>query len=394
MYRDELKKIEYYKQYLIDQYLKQGKLISKNELEKKINDLNLKIAVFSQAYIDNGENLDLEKFQAQKEDIYRDLAILYEIVFDLAKERLSKVQARIEYAVNYLNEIAKKYQYRNALESVGIFGDTVYYATNGFDQSYDNGTVKINLGSLTIKSGTYLTCTLGCQEFEEERAVFYLDNYSVSDYFYNKNMLTILGNYEIKTYDYSLEENTSTSFKISLEDFTPDENNQYNIFGGKNVIRVFNPDDGSVQFVNKIENVPFIADQNCEITFYIYGSKNVIFDFNDKYEEKSFSGYEIKTPKQRQKVYIKAQAGFILDFSTDGTLYANKTQGYIEEGELYSNNGFGTITDFMVEEMAFGEPIQINDAVVEIKNAANTFYDINYILIKETQISELDSDNL
>ena len=84
----------------------------------------------------------------------------------------------------------------------------------------------------------------------------------------------------------------------------------------------------------------------------------------------------------------------MLDFSTDGVLYAHKEPGYIKDDQLYSQNGFGTITDFMMEELAFGKPITINDAHVEIENPYSSFYDINYISIKETQVSELDSDEL
>lgn len=395
MYKDEIKKIEYFKQRLIDQYLKLGKVISKNELEKKLEDFDLKLSIFKQAYIENGEKLDLEKFQEQKKDIYLDLKIIYEIIFDLAKNRLAKTQAKIEYTINYLQEKAKQFEYRNALESIGIFGNTLYYATNGFNQLYTNGTIKIPLGSLDIKSGTYVMGTIGSNEFKNnERVIFHFDDYVVSDYFYNKDLLTILGNYDIKTYDFYLEENTNTSFKIDLDNFVPEENNQYYIFGGKNMIKIYNPETGEQKYIEKIENVPYMVDTDCIVSFYIYGSKKIVFDINDKYDNKSFNGYEINTPKQRQKITIKANIGFILDFSTDGTVYADKTQGYIENKELYSNNSFGDIIDFMIEELAFGSSIHIDNAYVEIKNAVNTFYDINYLLIKETQISELDSDLL
>ncbi|MDQ9726303.1 hypothetical protein RFX65_19450, partial [Acinetobacter baumannii] len=60
---------------------------------------------------------------------------------------------------------------------------------------------------------------------------------------------------------------------------------------------------------------------------------------NDKIDNKSFDGYRINSPKQRQKIYIKAKQGFVFDLSTDGTVYAEKHIGYIENKELYSKSG-------------------------------------------------------
>lgn len=397
MYKDEIKKVEYYKEQIINEYLKNGKLLSKNEIQQKIDAIDLKLAIFKQGYIYNGETLNLEKFQDQKRDLYKDLKILYELIYETAYDRLSKIQAKLEYKINYLNEITKKYKYRTAIESIGVYGDNVYYATNGFKQYYSNGKIIIDLGSLSIKSGSYLACMLNSNELiHNEKVIFHFDDKKVNEYSYNKDLLTILGNYNIKTYDFSIEENTNTSFKVTTgdENFKPDKNSKYNIFGGKDKIKVFYPNTGKTEFIEKIENVPFVAKENCEITFYIYGAKDIAFDINDKYDYKSFSNYENKSPKQRQKIYIKALQGFMLDFSTDGVLYAHKEVGYIKDDQLYSQNGFGTITDFMIEELAFGEPITINDAHVEIENPYSSFYDINYISIKETQVSELDSNEL
>lgn len=399
MYKDEIKKIEYYKQQIISEYLKIGKLLSKNELQKKLDDIDLKIAIFKQGYIDNGENFNVEKFLDQKNDIYLDLKILYELMYEFATEKLVKTQAKIEYTIDYLNEIAKKYKYKTALESIGIYGDSIYYKTNGFTQYYDKGSVIIDLGSLSIKSGAYVACMLGCSDSEftgNETVLFNFDDKRVSDYSYNKDLLVIEGNYQINTYDFKLEETTNTSFKISLDDdFAPNSENKYNIFCGKDKIKVYYPDSNVTKYVDKIENIPFTSERYCEITFYVYGANEITFDINDKYDYKSFGNYENKSPKVRQKIYIKAQSGFVLNFVTDGTLYADKTTGYIDNSNLYSQKGFGNdVTDFMIEEIAYGEPVEIGNAYVEIKNAQSTFYDIDYISIKQTQVSELDSDDL
>ena len=117
MYKDEIKKAEYYKEQIINEYLKNGKLLSKNEIQKKIDAIDLKLAIFKQGYIYNGETLNLEKFQDQKQDLYKDLKILYELMYETAYDRLSKIQAKLEYKINYLNEITKKYKRPQMMEN-------------------------------------------------------------------------------------------------------------------------------------------------------------------------------------------------------------------------------------------------------------------------------------
>ena len=58
---------------------------------------------------------------------------------------------------------------------------------------------------------------LGCDEFShDEKVIFHFDDKKVSDYTYNKDLLSIVGNYNIEIHDFSIEENTNTAFKITL----------------------------------------------------------------------------------------------------------------------------------------------------------------------------------
>jgi hypothetical protein len=46
LYLDQLKKIEVYKKRIVDQYLQEGKIIDKLQLQKKIDEIDTKVAVF------------------------------------------------------------------------------------------------------------------------------------------------------------------------------------------------------------------------------------------------------------------------------------------------------------------------------------------------------------
>lgn len=397
MYKDEIKKIEYYKELLMNSYLKDGEVLNNYELQKKIDDINTKLAVFQEGYIENGETLDVEKLNSQKKDIYTDLKFLYELMYETARKRLTKIHTKIKSDINYLNEIADKYKTRTAIESIGIYGKTAYYATNGFDQYYNNGSVIANLGSLKIDSGSYLACLIDSDEFDgSEDIIFNFDDkYQVRDYASSRNLLVFPGNYQINRYKTTIQENTTTEFEVSpTDDFAPLESAKYYLFAKKDNISITKLVNGYTSYVEKNNNIVYEADEDCDIDFYVYGASYINIEMNDEYENKSFDNNNIATPKTRQKIHIRANKGFIFDLDTDGELYADKTSCFIKNNKLYTSNSYGTNEEEnLLEEVEYGDPVEFEDVTVEIKNKDNTFYDIGFIMIKTTQ-TVMDGDDL
>jgi hypothetical protein len=113
---------------------------------------------------------------------------------------------------------------------------------------------------------------------------------------------------------------------------------------------------------------------------------------NNNYLYKNFDGYIIKTPKQRQKITIDAEAGFVFDLITDGRVFADYSPCIIKNNEIYSMSNFNDVTNYMIEEIYCGDPEVFDDVYIEISNTDTTFYDINYVAIKQIQISELDGE--
>ena len=89
-YLEELEKKNYYRNYLVNEYIEKGTLIDKAKLEEKLAAIDTKLVIFSQGYIEEGEPLNIEKFNDQKHDLYIDLSILYKSLFRLAQERSLK----------------------------------------------------------------------------------------------------------------------------------------------------------------------------------------------------------------------------------------------------------------------------------------------------------------
>ena len=95
LYLDEIEKIKYYKQKILDKYVDQGIVPNKEKVQTAMDRIDKKIAVFAQSYIKSGSDFDTTKFNEQKQDIYRDLVILYTVLYKLIEEHVDKVQENI-----------------------------------------------------------------------------------------------------------------------------------------------------------------------------------------------------------------------------------------------------------------------------------------------------------
>jgi len=103
----------------------------------------------------------------------------------------------------------------------------------------------------------------------------------------------------------------------------------------------------------------------------------------------NYTGDEILSPAQRQKIVMRGDT-FSFDIQTDGILYAEKVPTTVQDDKLKIHRNYTDITDYMVEHISYGEDKTFENVRVIINNATHTFYDINYIVIKQARISELE----
>lgn len=391
LYLDEIEKMAYYKQKIIDLYLDKGFVIDKNKLQSKLDQIDMKLSIFRDRYVANGETMDIEKFNEQKHDIYIDLCILYRVAYKIAEERLASLQHHIDCELQAIGEKAKEYSNRNQLETLSIYGDSIYFATNGFKQEYKDGEVTINLGPIKVPSGSYLACILDCDETDPEDVLFVFDEkLQAADYNYTKRYIKVLGNYNIRTETINKSEESLTAFTMETVNINP--NSTYNVYAGENKVKIYQNDSHISKYIDKVPNISLVADTDCDISFYVYGASFIRFNHNSRVVYKSFAGYEITSPKYRQKILMSVKAGFLLDVATDGIIYADKQRCIVGENMLVCPTGYENIYDFMVEEIAYGEDVVFDNVKVVAKNATATFFDVNYIAIKQAQISELDGE--
>ena len=389
MYKDEIEKIKYYRAAIIDKYKKQGVIIDKNKLQQQIDKLDTKIAIFSQRYIQSGSEFDVEKFNAQKEDIYKDLCVLYKVFYDLIQENITSVQAYIKCNLAALEEKAKKFKYLVDSESVSVYGKTVYHATNNFDQYYDDGQEVINLGKVSIPSGSIIACLLSSGEVEQKNIEFVFDDKNmVSAYGYNKDTLKIVGNYIVNNDKQKLDSIKFDRHNIKTA-LSLNKDNTYRLYLNKDKITIKNLDTNITGYVDKVAGINYTTKDHEEIHCYIYGASYIELNENHTPEYRNIHTTSISNPSKIQEILIRAEHGYVFNIITDGEVYADKKDAYINNAKFMINEDVNNITDYMIEEINNSTDTVFDNVKVIINNANQSIYDIDYIVIKAMQLEDI-----
>ena len=390
LYIDQIEKRNYYKDKLVNEYLAKGRIIDKEKLDAMLENEDTKLSVFNEVFIEEGETLDTEKFNSQHQDLLNDLEILYRVLYKILDNRLVNIEEKVRCRLVELDNKVKEYKNKAFLENLGVKGNTLYFAANGFKQEYKDGRIIVDLGTIAIPSGSYIAAIFKSDEIEADKTVFkFDDDTQIKNYLQDKDYLKILGNYKISTKKYTLAGSTPSSFNLQIE---PEPNSFYYIYLSENKIRVTYDGSGVVQYFGKVDRVPFRLGKDGLISFYVYDASYLYISTQGEASYKSFDGYEIESPKRRQKIEIKAEAGFEFDIATDGIIYADMQEARKENNKLICLIPHPEIEDYMVETIAYGEDVVFKNVEVIVESQNTTFLDIDYIAIKQRSISEIEGE--
>lgn len=390
VYIDQAEKKSHYQDRIVNEYLEKGRIIDKEKLEEKLLSEDTKLSIFNQEYIEEGEILDTDKFNRQNRDLACDLAILYRTLYRILDTKIANIEERIKCRLSELDRAAREYKNKASLDSIGTGGNTLYFASGGFKQRYDNGRVIIDLGKVVVPSGSYIACVLQSDEAQADKTFFrFSEDMQIRNYLADKEYLKIPGNYKINTQKITVAGADSSSFAFSIE---PETNSFYYIYPGENKLKVTYDGRGTADYIEKNDRVPFRLERDGLISFYVYNASYIYISTQGEASYKSFDGYEIEAPKKRQKIEMRAEAGFEFDVATDGTIYSDFKEARIEDNKILCPSGQHGIEDYMVETIAYGEDVVFQNVEVIVESKDTTFLDIDYLAIKQCRISELEGE--
>lgn len=388
MYAEELAKINYYKERIIKEFAKNGIHPDNTMIKKRLEKIDKSIAIYQPYSRVTGEYFDAKEFNEDIRQVYADLKILYQLAYDLCVKDMNELQSYAETHLTQLETLAQHYQRKTQMELNGTYlGKTIYFQTYGYKISGDNGVRTIDLGSVDITPGGKLACIFEPKEQTPQLSdVSFVftdkdDNtLSCSPYELNKDTLTIPGKSKITTYSYTPPTGSkiTSSFQLTPEGLTPTMDNTYLIYSGKDRICTGTYDK---IFTYKTSGVALNLTKSGKTTFYILNGTYIQFDFKEEPISKNFNGTSIKNMGDHKKIIIEHGDNFIMDFTTDGTIYASCEYGTVKNGALYYP-GATNLTDFMIEEYSAADKAPYQAKVI-VNNSYESTFRINAIAIKE-----------
>lgn len=385
MYSEHLLKIKAKKGEIEHLLMLQGKHPHKAYVDRLLADIDTKLALIDYKKVAKGTLFDTKKFNEDINAIYEDLHILFLLIDEMAIKKYAELEGYVNGYLLSLEADADRadLKAREELEATTLNADVAYFG-DASELSYNNEIACIYCGLLNFRPQSKVFGTVTGTGFELEDVVFEIGDKRISDYNFSGETLKLGGEVSKNYYTYepSPQDATHSSFRVAVQDLVADESYIYEIYGGKNLIKV--QPEGRLTYLEELQaDKSYYAEANTTYTFYLHDATHIDFDFNTEPLAKNFTSYSnsglLRDEFTKYEFTMKKGAAFTI--ITDGVTYATKEEPSVSGDELYIANG--TIAkDFYVIETVPGEDLYL-EAKVYIYNAQEEYLDIKSVAIKE-----------
>lgn len=386
MYKDQIYKLEYYKQRLIGKSLALGEYLNEGSLFTALDDYETQFSLFKHKYIQSGSKLDVKDFNNELSVLYNDLLILYKVVYEITVTNFNKTKEIISIKLNDLERIADQYYSRCKLETIAIFGDTLVYQAGNFDITNKNGKSYIQLPEFTTYEGATLAFLANIENLENANAVLELTpSQNIQNYESNENLFIVPGSPEIKTKFFELDSSNKYNGSFMLE-HNPDNayQNQYYIYSGKDMMFV-NGKYISISEYNKTEYTGIY-----DIELYIYNATQADFNFSLEPIKSNIDNHYVTIKDRVQKFTFRMQPYSHLSIQTNGIVFCAVDKCRVKENKLYSKTFYENVYSYMLETISYNKEVVYEKPVAVIDNPTNKEIKIKSLAVKQNRYSDYD----
>jgi hypothetical protein len=391
VYKDIEEKIKFHKERIIRDFIKKGIYPSNVLIAELLNEIDQSIALFVHDDIEEGSNFDTSKYNNELNLIYKDLKILYDILYKVTIEDYISLKAFADSHMLELESVSEMYKKKAEMEiNSTSLGNTILFKHGSFNVNTDTNPLVLNLGTVKVNKGSVVSCIVNANNVPADSVTFNLSKenevLTANAYNYNGDQITIPGAVNIKTYTTTIPEDKNAKVPVKMDiDSSTSDLSTYAIFAAKNSILLKNYNNITQKTVslNVLNQSSFYLQNRCYIDFYIVGGNTITFKFNKKPISANFplDNYIVSNLNRVHHFVIEGDIGFALSFEIDkGDVYAIKDNGYKMNDELYFSKLDG-IKDFYIEEYSVGEPDEYN-AYISIKDCDDTI-GVETVMIKE-----------
>ena len=397
MYDDELLKLDFYKQYIIKEFIRNGIYPNDNAVQQKINDIDLSLALFKHLNIKEGINFDTEQYNKEIMLLYQDLCFLYNLLQQIIITKYNGLQ---QFAYSHLEDLNNKAAEcaLRVKEEIGTtsIGNTLFFKHNGFNISSDNNILTIDCGAVKLNPFTKIACLCDIDNIDYSHLICDFkndtDEFTVPVYNYNQDTIIIPGDANFTNFTMILNNNQIINGPIQITTIeTINMNDEYLIFGAKDNINIMDYTVSSNSLVNKPTDSGAVSvNTNSTIDFYVIGANKITFWFSEKPIHANFSldNYIVTITNHIQHFTMDVNAGFSFKFTIDtGNVYAIKSNGIVQNNNLYYE-GNTIVKDFYVEHYGAGDGIDYN-LKLNIYVNDDSIPIVNSVTVKELSTGEV-----
>lgn len=395
MYLDIEKKIEFYKNRIISEFLKIGIYPKDNLIQSEINNIDLGLSIFKAKRIESGEYFKSKEFNEQLNMIYQDLKILYDLLYEITIKEFSSIKAFAECHLEELETKARMYKLRSDQEmNSTLLGKTILFQSDSFVFTSVNNIKIIDLGYFKVHKGAQLACLLDAANIEANKVIFEIKNNDMdlksNLYNYNQDFMVIPGSLKNTSYKYVMLPDQKIDYPILMDLDKAEANfkNSYVIFSGKNKLltkTIVDEVNTNSDLINKNEILGRSLQGKTYIDFYVLNGDTITFKFNKNPISTNFKldkNSQVTNLKPVQHFFIEADKGFSFDFTINkGEIYAIKTKGIVKNKKLYCNTNYD-VREFHIIEQEPGEEVTVR-GYLSVYNDDGSPIELKYIAVKE-----------
>ena len=394
-YQDVVLKAAFYKEQIIRGLVKNGQKLNSSVIDSKLKEIDLYLSIYRETDVKPNKNFDVKKFNQDMFYVYSDLKILYKILFETS---VTEFNALKSFANSYVNELTSRANdCKNKVDaktSITALGNTLSVVTNKelTDADKESGVYKLNLGNISSKAGKKLALVIEGNNLVNADIVLKLTGYdgtvlSLDPYSINEDTITVPGDKDSTIYSaaQNKDEVSTGSILMSIKDFIANDTYSYSIYAGENKF-LYTDDYGNTSYISYTNASEALLASKGNISFYIYNSntdKKTSFYSSCKFPWSNFNQGDAEALSEKSFISFDCDYSTIVNFSTNGKIFAQKKDGTVINGKLYYPQKETELTDFYIVEEKPGEE-KAYAAVLEIQPGLdNVVQAVKYAAIKE-----------
>lgn len=381
MYKDEIKKIEYFKQKIVNMYLARGEYANESMIESELSSFNERLSVFKYKYIEDHTKLNVEQYNEELCAIYQDLKILYETLYELQVKEFNKRKRMVAQRLAYIGSIAREYYHRSRLETISIFGDTLVYESGDYNYEYKDGFTYIKLNPISTFEGASLVFLVEDENVSSDLFTLELTpTENIKPYTSNGDIHTVSGSPNIKEIPFTINKNLINKTGHVL-DHEYNHLEKYKIFHNKGCIMVNNTPMTLAEYYKKE-----FTDEHV-VKFYVHKSTSLKISSTLGYYDSNIQNAPNETDKEIKFYYAKVPAyGHIL-INTNGTLFSEVSIPIVKENKLIASTLIQSVSDHLLSVTSYDKPKEYKTPVVVYKGNLD-LQGLKYIAVKQVQYGE------